>query len=103
MNILPIEAKSFIRTLSDGHVSDDPLDGIFPFVTILTVEVGAKLKVLACTTMSGTTSNTRNIRTFLWCRPGKNVHVGRSGRIKRKRVLSLVQIESHRTRSCYVM
>jgi hypothetical protein len=42
----------FVRTLSDGHVSDDPLDGILAFVTILTIKVGAKLKVLACRTMN---------------------------------------------------
>jgi hypothetical protein len=40
-----------VRTLSNGHVSDDPLDGILPLVAILTIEVGPKLKVLAYSTM----------------------------------------------------
>jgi hypothetical protein len=45
---MPYRSKIVIRTLSDCHVSDNPLDGILPSVTILAVKVGAKLKILAC-------------------------------------------------------
>ena len=41
-----------VRTLSNRHVSDDPLDGIFPLVTIFTVEVCPKLKVFTCLRVS---------------------------------------------------
>jgi hypothetical protein len=48
-----IKAKIIVRrTLSNGHVSDDPLDGILPLVTILAVEVGPKLEVLTCLMVS---------------------------------------------------
>ena len=46
------QQKIRVRTLSNRHVSDDPLDGILPLVTILTVKVCPKLKVFTCLRMS---------------------------------------------------
>jgi hypothetical protein len=36
-----------LRTLSDGHISDDSLYSILPLVAILTVQVRPKLEVFA--------------------------------------------------------
>lgn len=36
------------RTLPDGHVRNDALDGILPLVLVLTVQVSSELEVLAC-------------------------------------------------------
>ena len=36
------------RTFSDGHVGDDPLDGVLALVAVLAVEVSSELEVLAC-------------------------------------------------------
>ena len=44
----------FTRTLADRHVSDDPFYRILPFVAILAVQVGPKLKVLAWSMVKST-------------------------------------------------
>jgi hypothetical protein len=63
--------KTVVRTLSDSHVSDDPLDGILPFVTILAIKVGTKLKVLACSMVNSDDIEDTQKPNLSWAQPWK--------------------------------
>lgn len=65
----PIRSEIVVRTLSDRHVSDDPLDGILPFVTILAVKVGTELKILAYLVINDNDTEDAKWANLSWVRP----------------------------------
>jgi len=65
----PIRSKVVVHTLSDRHVSDDPLDGILPLVTILAVEVRTKLIILAYFVINGNDIKDAKWANLSWVPP----------------------------------